>query len=107
MEIEFTKEYLRELYYEGEASNKKYRFQPQVIRQYQHTVGILFKAHNTETLYKIKSLHYEKKEGYLKGIEAVYVNKQYRLEFTSHQKGEEPNKITICSLIDLSSHYKK
>ena len=48
-----------------------------------------------------------KKEGDLKGIEAVYVNKQYRLEFISRLKGKEPNKITICSLIELSSHYKK
>jgi proteic killer suppression protein len=78
-----------------------------VIKQFQHTVGLLYSAPNTESLYKIKSLHYMKKEGDLKGIEAVYVNKQYRLEFISRLKGKEPNKITICSLIELSSHYKK
>ena len=107
MEIEFVKNYLRELYFEGRTSNKKYRFQPQVIKQYKYTVGVLFKADNIESLYNIKSLHYEKKKGNLKGVEAVYVNKQYRLEFISRIEGEDSNKITICSLIELSSHYKK
>ena len=31
MEIIFEEDYLRELYYEGKAHNKKYRFQPQII----------------------------------------------------------------------------
>lgn len=35
MEITFEKEYLRELYEEGKASNKKYRFQPDIIKRYQ------------------------------------------------------------------------
>lgn len=107
MEIEFEKEYLRELFFESKTSNKKYRFQPQVVKQYHYTVDTLIKAPNIESLYNIKSLHYEKKEGNLKGIEAVYVNKQYRLEFISRKEGEETKKITICSLIELSSHYKK
>ena len=34
MVIEFEKEYLSELYYEGKCNDKKHRFQPQVIRNY-------------------------------------------------------------------------
>jgi len=37
----------------------------------------------------------------------VYVNMQYRLEFRSRVEGSEPDVITICSLLDLSNHYKK
>ena len=35
MEIKFDKEYLEELYNDGKAKNKKYRFQPQVVKKYQ------------------------------------------------------------------------
>ena len=107
MKIEFERDYLLELYTEGKAKNKKYRFQPQVIKKYIKTVNSLRSAPNTEFLYKIKSLHYEKKSGDLKGIEAVWINDQYRLEFKSRIEGKEPDTITICSLLDLSSHYKK
>jgi toxin HigB-1 len=57
--------------------------------------------------YQYKSLHYEKKEGNLQGIEAVYVNMQYRLEFRSRLESIEPDVITIISLLELSNHYKK
>lgn len=57
--------------------------------------------------YQYKSLHYEKKEGNLQNIEAVYVNMQYRLEFRSQLESTEPDVITIISLLELSNHYKK
>ncbi|MCB2196973.1 MAG: type II toxin-antitoxin system RelE/ParE family toxin [Bacteroidetes bacterium] len=107
MEIEFEHDYLQELYTEGKAKNKKYRFQPQIIKKYIKTVNLLRSAPNTEFLYKIHSLHYEKKSGDLKEIEAVWLNDQYRLEFKTRIEGEEPHTITICSLLDLSNHYKK
>ena len=107
MKIEFEKDYLRELYENGKTSDRKHRFQKQVINQYIKTVGILRQAPDTEFLYKFKSLHYERKEGNLKCIEAVYVNMQYRLEFSSRTEGKEPHVITICSLSELSNHYKK
>lgn len=106
MEIEFAEKYLQELYEEGKASGKRHRYQKEVVNKYIKTVDVLRNAPDTEFLYKLKSLHYEKKEGSLKRIEAVYVNKQYRLEFISRIEGEEPDKIIICSLLDLSSHYK-
>ena len=46
-------------------------------------------------------------EGNLQDIEAVYVNMQYRLEFRSRLAGTEHDVITICSLLELSNHYKK
>jgi proteic killer suppression protein len=107
MKIEFEQEYLRELYEEGKASGKKHRFQPQVINQYIKTVDILKREPDIASLYQYKSLHYEKKEGNLQDIEAVYVNMQYRLEFRSLLEGTEPDVITIISLLELSNHYKK
>lgn len=107
MEIEFDKEYLQELFEDAKTSDKKHRFQPGIIKKYIDTVNILRAASNTEMLYKFKSLHYEKKGGDLGGIEAVWVNDQYRLEFTTRTEGDEPPAIIICKLLDLSNHYKK
>ncbi len=107
MIIEFEKDYLEELYTLGKAKKKKYRFQPSIIKQYKNTVDKLRVAQKIEDLYPLKSLHYEKKTGDLKDIEAVWVNEQYRLEFKSRTEGEEPEIITICSLTELSNHYKR
>lgn len=105
MEITFTEDYLKELYEEGKAKNKKHRFQKDVIKKYKQTIDKLRVAKNIEDLYPIKSLNYEKLIGDKKGIESVRVDKKYRIEFISSVEGEEPNTITICSIIDLSNHY--
>lgn len=106
MIIEFEQEYLRELYEEGKASGKKHRFQPQVIKQYKKAIERLEIADKIEDLYHVGSLNYEKLSGNKKGLESVRVNDQYRIEFKSRKEGEEPQILTICSIIDLSNHYK-
>ncbi len=106
MQVKFEKSYLRELYEEGKAKNKKHRFQRQLINQYKKTVDVLRKAPDTEFLYNLHSLHYEKKKGKLKAIESVRLNKQYRLLFRTRTEGENPHTITICALIEISKHYE-
>lgn len=68
MVIEFEKEYLSELYYEGKCSDKKHRFQPQVIRNYVKRIVILAEALNVEALYPLNSLNYE----VLTGVKKVF-----------------------------------
>jgi len=106
MTIEFEQVYLRELYEEGKASGKKHRFQPQVIKQYRKTLERLEYASRIEDLFLISSLNYEKLLGDKEGLESVRVNDQYRIEFKIRIEGEIPNVLTICSIIDLSNHYK-
>jgi proteic killer suppression protein len=106
MEIEFEKDYLRELYEEGKTSNKKYRFQPTVTKQFKNTIDKLRNANRIEDLFPFKSLNYEKLVGDKAGLESVRVNQQYRIEFFSKISGEEPSTITICSIVELSNHYK-
>jgi|SRR5690554_1830598 len=106
MEIIFEKDYLKELYENGKSRSKKHRFQPTVIRKYIQTIDKLRVAKNTEELYPIRSLNYEKLIGDKTGLESVRVDKKYRIEFISSIEGEEPNTITICSIIELSNHYK-
>jgi len=106
MEITFEKDYLKELYENGKARSKKHRFQPSVVKKYIQTIDKLRVAKNTEELYPIKSLNYEKLIGDKKGLESVRVDNKYRIEFISSVEGEEPDTITICSIIELSNHYK-
>ncbi len=106
MEIVFEKEYLKQLYAEGHAKSKKYRFPKGVITKYKATIDKLRVADCIEDLFPIKSLNYEKLQGDKKDLESVRVNKQYRIEFISSKEGEEPNIITICSIVELSNHYK-
>lgn len=48
MYIEFDKDYLRELFEQGRTSDKKHRYQPEVIRSYYKCVMFLKRAENVE-----------------------------------------------------------
>ena len=102
MEIKFEKDYLRELFYDGVASDKQHRFQPQIVRKYVKVVNILDSVEKVSDLFRYRALHYEKLIGDKKGLESVRVNDQYRIEF----KSSESEGITICNIIELSNHYK-
>jgi toxin HigB-1 len=106
MKIEFEKDYLKQLYEDGKAKGEKYRFQPSVIKQYKNSIDKLRVATRIEELFLFKSLNYEKLVGDKKGLESVKVNQQYRIEFYTTIEGEEPEIVTICSIVELSNHYK-
>jgi len=103
MEITFEKDYLRELFFDGEANDKQHRYQPQIVRKYVRVVNILDSVDKPVDLFRYRSLHYEKLVGDKAGYESVRVNDQYRIEFKTSSKGE----ITICNITELSNHYKK
>lgn len=104
MEIIFDKEYLSELYYNGKCSDKKHRYQPQIIKRYIKVIDLLRASEAVEDLFCFNSLNYEVLKGDKKGIESVRVNDQYRLEFTTKKMVNEII-VTICNVIDLSNHY--
>jgi proteic killer suppression protein len=105
MEIKFDKEYLRELYEVGKTTDKKYRFQPQTVAKYQKTVGILKSVSRVEDLFLYNGLRYEALHGNKEGLESVRVNDQYRIEFKTTKVVSE-TVVTICSILELSNHYK-
>ena len=107
MIIEFDDENLEELYKEGKtkSKNKKYRFQPTIIKQYKKTIDKLYAAITIEYLYQIQSLNYEQLKGELKDFESVRVNDQYRIIFKSRTEGIETI-IQICRVYELSKHYE-
>ncbi|MDA3882516.1 MAG: type II toxin-antitoxin system RelE/ParE family toxin [Bacteroidales bacterium] len=106
MKIVFEKDHLEQLYTEGKAKGKKYRYSKGVISKYKQTIDKLRVANRVEDLFPFKSLNYEKLIGDKKGLESVRVNQQYRIEFRSSVEGQEPETITICSIVELSNHYK-
>lgn len=102
MEITFEKNYLRELYYDGVASDKQHRYQPQIVRKYVRVLNIMDSVDKASDLLRFRSLHYEKLVGAKAGLESVRVNDQYRIEFKTSAEGG----ITICNIKELSKHYK-
>jgi proteic killer suppression protein len=105
MIVTFEKEYLRDLYEKGKSTDKKRRFQPEVVRKYRYCIKTLETASCIEALYNVKSLNYEVLGGDKKGISSVRVNLQYRIEFTVAIDDVE-TVITVCNILELSNHYK-
>ncbi len=104
MVVVFEKEYLSELFERGRCSDKKYRFQPQVVKQYRRRIEQLRAAPRPETLYQFNSLNFEALKGDKAGHFSIRVNTQYRIEFTLNTNSENPI-LTICNIIELSNHY--
>lgn len=106
MFIEFDKEYLQELFEQGRTSDKKHRYQPEVIRGYQKAVFALISANCVTDLFRNNALNYEALQGDKFGISSIRINRKYRLEFTVREVMTEQI-ITVCRLLDISNHYKQ
>lgn len=105
MIITFGEDFLRELYEKGKASDKKHRYQPQIIKKYSSVINLMKQQENVFGLTKYGSLHYEHLHGDKEGTSSVRVNDQYRIEFTEGMEEGKPI-ATICNITDLSNHYK-
>ena len=104
MDIIFNKEYLQVMYNTGKT-DKKHRFQPQIIRKYIRVIDLMRDTSNVLELLRYNALNYEKLEGDKAGLSSVRVNDQYRIEFKEHTRDGE-TVATICNITDLSNHYK-
>ena len=104
MEIIFNEKYLQEMYLTGQT-DKKHRYQPQVVRKYIRVIDIMIDAPDVQGLLRYNSLNYEKLKGDKAGLSSVRVNDQYRIEF-EEQVREGETIATICNITDLSNHYK-
>lgn len=104
MEIIFNEKYLQEIYITGQT-DKKHRYQPQVVRKYIRVIDVMMETPNTQGLLRYNSLNYERLKGDKTGLSSVRVNDQYRIEFEERIK-EGETIATICNITDLSNHYK-
>ena len=101
MLVTFEKEYLKLLYSTGK-SDKKHRFQPEIILGFQKCIKILISATDLRVVARIPSLHLEEFKGDKKGLCSIRVNRQYRIEFSVSTTNSEPI-ITICNILELSN----
>lgn len=105
MNIEFEDEALEELYTSGATKAHQYkRLSKDIIKGYVKVVNYLKAASRIEDLYRIKSLHYEKKKGDLNGVDAVWINDQYRLFFYSSP--DDSGIVVNALLFEISKHYE-
>lgn len=104
MVVIFEKTYLRELYESGRTSDKKHRYQQDIIKRYQKRVETLIAVPTPETLYKFNSLNFEALDGDRIGRYSVRVNNKYRIVFTLDEVRDQPM-ITLCNIVELSNHY--
>lgn len=106
MIVIFQKDYLKELYEDGQAKDKQHRFQPQIIKKYTRIVDLMMEQNNVMGLTKYGGLHYEHLHGDKEGLSSVRVNNQYRIEFKEILEGDKTIAKVVC-ITDLSNHYKK
>jgi proteic killer suppression protein len=105
MIVTFEEKYLQELYETGKTTNKKYRYQPGIVRKYQFCIKLMHRVLDINALAKYNGLNFENLKGEKAGISSIRVNKQYRIEFTVKDNGIEPL-VTVCNILELSNHYK-
>lgn len=106
MFITFEETYLQELYEKGKTSDKKHRYQPDIVKRYVKCINLMREVPDVTSLAKYNSLNYELLKGDKKDISSVRVNDKYRVEFTVKETKDKPV-ITVCNILDLSNHYKQ
>ena len=105
MIIQFETKALEELYLYGSTTDNHYkRLAKDVVKRYVKVVNYLKAARRIEDLFLMKSLHYEKKKGDLKGVDVVWINAQYRLLF--HSTPDEAGIVVNALLFEISKHYE-
>ena len=102
MVIKYENDYLRELYDDGKCKNKKYRFQKNVVKNYQKRIDTLTAATRIEDLFVFNSLNFEALDN---GYYSIRIDYHYRLEFQVRGEGTEPV-VTICTVTDITNHYQ-
>ena len=96
---------MRELFEEGKCSDKRHRYQPQVVHKYVMRVVTLQNAPNIQSLFPLNSLHYEVLTGDKSGISSIRIDQKYRLEFRVEEFLDQESILTICKLEDITNHY--
>lgn len=106
MKVTFEKEYLRELYKDGKASDKKHRFKEEIIRKYVRVLDLMMELTNVLELARYGGLHYEHLHGDKEGLSSVRVNDKYRIEFREIIE-DDKTIAEVVNITELSNHYKK
>lgn len=89
----------------GTATDKKHRYQPEVIKAYAKCIFRMQESSDLNDLKRFQALNLEMLKGDIEGRYSVRVNVKYRVEFSVRYIDTEPV-TTICNIMDLSNHYQ-
>lgn len=106
MEISFNDQLLIDLYEGNKITDKRFRSNPALIKQYIKAVKKLQSVEKVEQLFQYAGLNYEKLKGKLAGYSSVRINDQYRLIFEEIADTKEPFEIVLFRLEEISKHYE-
>ena len=106
MKISFNNKLLEDLYVGNKVTDRQFRSNPDLIKQYVKTVVKLKAVEKVEQLFQFHGLNYEKLKGNLAGYSSVRINKQYRLIFKEVANNKEPFEIVLFKLEEISKHYE-
>lgn len=106
MEIIFNDAELADLYEGKKITNKLFRSNPQLVKQFIKVINWLRAVNKIEELYQINSLNYEKLVGDWKGYSSVRLNLKYRLIFKEIVSTEEPFEVLLIAIKEISNHYQ-
>ena len=106
MDISFNNQLLIDLYEGNKITDKQFRSNPALMKQYVKTVNRLKSVQKVEQLFQYAGLNYEKLKGNLKGYSSVRINNQYRLIFEEVASENKPFEIVLFKLEEISKHYE-
>ena len=106
MDISFNNKLLIDLYEGNKTTDKQFRSNPALTKQYVKTVNKLKSVQKVEQLFQYAGLNYEKLKGNLKGYSSVRINNQYRLIFEEVASENKPFEIVLFKLEEISKHYE-
>lgn len=102
MIIVFDKIELQEIHEQGYSVNRKFWFQPEIIKQYIKIITIFLAIEKIEELYQIKSLHFKKLLGSKFAFQSIRINQKYRLECIISYDIY----ILVGRILSIINHYK-
>lgn len=106
MNVSFVDSKLSDLYKGITVKERRYRYPPELIKQYIKTVKKLESVEKVEELFQFHSLNYEKLKGQQKDFSSVRINKKLQLLFHEVVSEEEPfevNRLTITEISNFKS----
>jgi toxin HigB-1 len=106
MDISFNNQLLQDLYVGNKITDKEFRSNPALIKQYIKTVKKLESVNKVEQLFQFNGLNYEKLKGNWVGYSSVRINNQYRLIFEEINSKNEPFEVILFQLEEISKHYE-
>jgi toxin HigB-1 len=105
MIVLFRNQYLEDLQ-AGRKVMGKPKFSSPVIKRFRRLVETMRFMSSTQGMYELKSLHFEKLKGDLKGYYSVRINDQYRLIMSIEKNEILVEQVEeIITIEDLTNHY--